>query len=226
MWEHNLNELKNGSISVPLPSTVTKWEDDVIKWPRITYSSIFSYFIESVSCDGKAMMNLKSSEAYQYLHSEKVGRVWLKEVTEDLVYLKADIEPSQSLHKMYHKAWVLTTKAGVIQTAGCSCIAGQGRSCSHAAAILWKVENAVRQGVTGTACTDVQRTWNSGAKKNVGLLKARDINFRRHRAQDTYPRTSGQGQDNSRPPPQMFRNHEDFKRTSRTSNEQSYPACL
>ena len=54
----------------------------------------------------KAMMNLKSSEAYQYLHCEKVGRVWLKEITEDLVYLKAEIEPSQSLKTTHHKAWV------------------------------------------------------------------------------------------------------------------------
>ena len=139
MWEHNLTELKNGNIIIHLPSAVTAWEDEVKKWPRITYSSIFSYFNESVSCDGKAMMNLKSSEAYQYLHSEKVGRVWLKEVTEDLVYLKADIEPSQSLNNTHLKAWVLVSTTGVIQTAGCSCIAGAGRSCSHAAAILWKV---------------------------------------------------------------------------------------
>lgn len=141
MWEHNLTELKNGNINIPLPSAVTGWEDEVKKWPRITYSSIFSYVVESVSCDGKAMMNLKSSEAYQYLHSEKVGRVWLKEITEDLVYLKAEIEPSQSLKTTHHKAWVLVSKTGVIQTAGCSCIAGPGRSCSHAVAILWKVSN-------------------------------------------------------------------------------------
>lgn len=100
MWEHNLNELK--SISLPLPSTITGWEDEVKKWPRVTYSSIFSYFVEPLSCDGKAMMNLKSSEAYQYLHCEKVGRVWIKEVAEDLVFLKAEIEPSQSLKRMHH----------------------------------------------------------------------------------------------------------------------------
>ena len=95
-----------------------------------------AYFVESMSCDSQAMMNLKSIEAYQYLHSEKVGQVWLKEITEDLVYLKAKIEPSQSLKTTHHKAWVLVSKTGVIQTAGCLCIAGLGRS---AAALLWKV---------------------------------------------------------------------------------------
>lgn len=63
----------------------------------------------------------------------------LKDVGDDLAYLKADIEPNQSLHASHHKAWVLASTTGVIQTVGCSCIAGPERSCSHAAAILLKV---------------------------------------------------------------------------------------
>ena len=67
------------------------------KWPKITYSRIFSYFLNSAALDGEAMNNLKSSEAYQYLQSNKVGRVLLKEIAGlNLIYLKADIEPSQS----------------------------------------------------------------------------------------------------------------------------------
>lgn len=150
MWEHNLNEIKRGDITVPLPSAVDGWEDDVKKWPRITYGNIFSYFVDSVACDGKAMSNLKSSEAYQYLHSDKVGRVLFKDVGNDLAYLKADIEPSQSLHVTHHKAWVLVSVTGEVQTAGCSCIAGPGRSCSHAAALLWKVSKV--RTIKGTKC--------------------------------------------------------------------------
>ena len=116
------------------------WEDDLKKWPQITYTSIFSYFINSVATDGEAMNNLKSSESYQYLHSNKVGRVLIKEVGHNLVYLKADIEPSQSLKVPHHRSWVLVSSAGEIQTAGCSCVAGPGPSCSHAGAILWKVK--------------------------------------------------------------------------------------
>ncbi len=139
MWNHTLTELIKDSISIPVPSLIEEWEDDLKKWPRITYSSIFSYFVDSVACDGKAMSNLKSSEAYQYLHSSKVGCVLFKDVGNDFVYLKADVEPSQSLNVSHHKAWVLVSTSGVIQTAGCSCIAGPGRSCSHAAAVMWKV---------------------------------------------------------------------------------------
>lgn len=97
------------------------------KWPRITYSSIFSYF-DSVACDGKAMSNLKRSEAYQYLHSNKVSHVHFKDVGNDFTYLKADVESNQSLNPSHHKAWVLVSTSGVMQTAGCSCIAGPGHS--------------------------------------------------------------------------------------------------
>ncbi len=34
--------------------------------------------------------------------------------------------------------WVMLQN-NVVETAGCSCVAGPGRSCSHAAAVLWKV---------------------------------------------------------------------------------------
>ena len=136
MWEHHLLHLKRDDIVIPLPSTLEGWEDD-LKWPQITYTSIFCYFIDSVGTDGEDMNNLKSSEAYQYLHRNKVGRVLLKEVGHDLMYLKADMEPSQSLTVPHHKAWVLVSAAGEIQSAGCSYVAGAGRSCSHEAAILW-----------------------------------------------------------------------------------------
>lgn len=124
---------------LPLPSSVTDWEDEVKKWPRITYASIFSYIIGAVDSDGEAMNNLKSAEAYQYLHSNKVGPVLIKSVGHDMVYLKADVEPSQTLTVPHHQAWVLAQMSGEVQTAGCSCIAGPGRSCSHATAIMWKV---------------------------------------------------------------------------------------
>ena len=140
MWEHQLSDLKRDNLTIPLPSHIEGWEDDMKKWPKITYSCIFSYFVNSVATDGEAMNNIKSSEAYQYLHSNKVGPVLLKEVVgHNLIYLKADVEPSQSLKVPHHRAWVLVSASGEIQTAGCSCIAGKGRSCSHAAAILWKV---------------------------------------------------------------------------------------
>jgi len=65
MWEHSLLHLKRDNLIIPLPSIIEGWEDDLKKWPQITYTSIFSYFINSVATDGEAMNNLKSSESYE-----------------------------------------------------------------------------------------------------------------------------------------------------------------
>ena len=66
-----LYEIKKEDLRLALPTAIEEREDNVKKWPHVTYCSIFNYFLESTASDGKAMQNLKSSEAYQYLHSDK-----------------------------------------------------------------------------------------------------------------------------------------------------------
>ena len=49
-----------------------------------------------------------------------------------------------------------------------------------------KVENAVRQGKTGLACTDGQNQWNAGSKRNAGQRKMKNVCFKRHKRKDLY----------------------------------------
>ncbi len=127
-WQHlTENIVKNGVFTIPHPSKVTSWADNMSIWPSITTSKIFSYFIDSMAVDGNAINNLKSSEAFQYLHSDKVGCALVHDM-DSLIYLKADVQPSQSVNNSAHNAWVLVTKTGDVETAGCTCIAGPGRS--------------------------------------------------------------------------------------------------
>lgn len=60
------------------------------------------------------------------------------------------------------------------------------------------------------ACTDVQRKWNSGVRKNVVLRKAKHINFKHHRPHHTYPGPSMSSQDDFTTSPRLFRNHAEF----------------
>ncbi|CAM4571257.1 unnamed protein product [Leuciscus chuanchicus] len=96
---------------------------------------------------------------------------------------RTNVHPSQS-SSPHHSAWVLVSSLGSVETTGCSCIAGLGRSCSHAASILWKVENAVSSGLTGIACTDEQRLWNVGTQRNLCPKRLTDITFSHHQATD------------------------------------------
>ena len=71
------------------PSLITEWMDDMRRWPPVMYGDIFNYMVLSVGVDGASMKNFKSTEAYQYLHSRKVGRVLLHKLDAKKLFLKA-----------------------------------------------------------------------------------------------------------------------------------------
>ena len=76
-----------------------------------------------VGIDGSAMKNFKSTEAYRYVHSEKVGCVvHCESEKEDYVFLKASVNPSQASTPS-HSAWVLTRTDGAMETTGCTWVA-------------------------------------------------------------------------------------------------------
>jgi hypothetical protein len=49
----------------------------------------------------------------------------------------------------------------------CTCMAGLGLSCSHVGALLWKIEYAARNNMTGVSCTDETARWNKGTTRNI-----------------------------------------------------------
>ena len=66
-------------------------------------------------------------------------------------------ETEQPLHLLCH----------LILAAHCDCMDGLGESCSHIAAVLLKIEAAVRISYTSSACNDEPRQWNSCFVKKV-----------------------------------------------------------
>ena len=52
-----------------------------------------------------------------------------------------------------------------------------GETCSHVAAILYKVEAAVRHGLTSQTCTDILYQWNQTFKESVQPAPISDIKF-------------------------------------------------
>ncbi|KAL2103352.1 hypothetical protein ACEWY4_000220 [Coilia grayii] len=199
---------KDGKL-LPHPKLITEWVDDMRRWPPVTYGDIFNYLVLSVGIDGFSMRNFKSTEAYQYLHSGKVGRVLLDK-QDNLLFLKASVSPSQASCPS-HSAWVLVTTEGVVETTGCSCIAGLGKSCSHAAAILWKVENAVSNGLTGVASTDEQRIWNTGTQQNLAPKLLVDIAFSHHKPTDAYQTPEVRPNLLPLPPTPIFHTHDELR---------------
>ena len=83
-------------------------------------------------------MVFKRTEAYNYLHSDRIGKVLLKKHSE-FIFLKAAVEFSHSVSQAKHAAWMMLEESEVMETDGCSSIAGLGKSCSHAVVILCKI---------------------------------------------------------------------------------------
>lgn len=153
------------------------WVDDMKKWPQVEKPQILCYLVKSKACDLKDANAFRSMQSFTYMQSGWVGALFVHEIDEALVLLKGEVRASQAL-ATYHNVWVCCERSGTVISGGCTCMAGQGKVCSHVGALLWKVDLAVLSGFTGEGCTDKTAGWNKGTKRNLEPAALEDINFK------------------------------------------------
>ncbi|KAG8176737.1 hypothetical protein JTE90_003368 [Oedothorax gibbosus] len=95
--------------------------------------------------------------------------------------LGADVQPSQRIRNEVLKTWVIATNEGTVQMAHCTCMAGFGETCSHVAAVLFKIELVVRTGATRQGPTEALCTWNNKFSNNVTSLPMTEIDLRKRK---------------------------------------------
>ena len=76
LWLHTADEILKDHIRVPNPSKLTGWVDEMKLWPGVSHIDIINYFVFSEGGDREEMRNYKSTEAFNYFHSNKVGRIF------------------------------------------------------------------------------------------------------------------------------------------------------
>uniref|UniRef100_A0A8C6TKY7 Uncharacterized protein n=1 Tax=Neogobius melanostomus TaxID=47308 RepID=A0A8C6TKY7_9GOBI len=82
--------------------------------------------------------------------------------------LRAKVTPSQRVTEKPHQPWVYLNKnTAAVFCAHCTCMAGLGEVCSHVAALLFKMEIAVRLGLTSRSVTDESCKWNNAFRKEL-----------------------------------------------------------
>ncbi|XP_049518797.1 uncharacterized protein LOC119440264 [Dermacentor silvarum] len=160
------------------PDDIKEWTEDMLDWLEIRGPDIVYYLVHSKACDLQEVRCYKSLQSYNYLQSGWVGKVLLHMVNEDIGLLKADVTPSQAINSKPLRVWVSAKKQGEVLSAGCTCMAGQARVCSHVGAVLWKIDCAVSRGLTGKTCTDEAAKWNKGTTRNVQPSEIEAINFK------------------------------------------------
>nr|XP_047137738.1 uncharacterized protein LOC124814271 [Hydra vulgaris] len=68
-------------------------------------------------------------------------------------------------------------KHGSVLTAHCNCMAGLGETCSHVAAVLYKLEAAARLGIISQTPTDLPCQWNQNFTKKIEPSQISNIDF-------------------------------------------------
>ncbi|KAH9371630.1 hypothetical protein HPB48_017856 [Haemaphysalis longicornis] len=159
------------------PDNIREWSDDMRDWPDMRGPDTTYYLLRTKACDLKDVACYKSLPSFNYLQSGWVGKVMVHKVRDGIVILNTEVGPPQGVNKPNHHAWVSAEMCGRVLRAGCTCMAGEARACSHVGAILWKVDCAVTLGLTGRACTDVVAEWNRGTKRNVQPCKIEGMSF-------------------------------------------------
>ena len=109
---------------MPHLSVLTEWVDDMKQWPNISFFDI-NYLVFSEGVASKELHNYKSTEAYNYLHSNKIWKVLLKKHI-GFIFLKAAVKlvPSHSVNQAKHTVWIMLKESGVVETGGCLCVLG------------------------------------------------------------------------------------------------------
>lgn len=118
---------------------------------------------------------MSTLHAVNFLLSGWVGTVLSKKINnENQVLLKCKVRRSQTITHS-HSVWVCTKPDGYVETAGCTCMTGLARVCSHIGALLFKILHASKENLTGNACTDTAQTWNKRTTKEVYPQKAKRL---------------------------------------------------
>ena len=159
----------------------TGWKDEdegVAFWPIVPTFHIIQFLM--IDSEIKDLNDYKCSKAYSYFEKGWLGPISYHSLgTSEHCLLKCDCRPSERIRDAPHKLWIcITKKDGKVLKAHCTCMAGMGSTCNHVVAALFRVEAAMRLGLSNPACTTKACEWLPN-RKDVQPMKIRDMNFNR-----------------------------------------------
>ena len=157
-------------------------EDGLVHWPLVTYPDIFNYLMLNPNDLSSSDLNdYKNSKGYSYFKRGWLGYVSYNDVdpASTFCFIKTDCRASEKLRDPPHKLWACVSKKdAVIKSAYCNCMAGMSGTCLHVAAMLYRVEAAVRLGLTNPACTAKSCEWLPN-RKELLPVKVKDLELGR-----------------------------------------------
>ncbi|XP_076314943.1 uncharacterized protein LOC143227375 [Tachypleus tridentatus] len=145
--------------------------------PNITYGDIYIYLINRTSTyTNESLKGYKSLDAYKYFVAGFVQNVQITRATSDKVIITAKVCHSQRLNEPPLKPWVASCRNVEIISSHCTCKAGLGEVCSHAAATLFYMEAVVKRHHS-TACTSMPCEWIVPSRGKGHLKQVTDMDY-------------------------------------------------
>ena len=150
-----------------------KQQDYLILSPEKTY-------------DRCSIRQYKSYEAYSLFECGHITNIELSRYldTSPFRFARCKCLPSQDTSKGTYRTIVCLNKArGNVAGAHCRCVAGLGEVCSHAAGLLFALEDFVSRGYTqlpdGPATTEILCKWNRVANAKVEPVPLQEMHIRK-----------------------------------------------
>ena len=119
-------------------------------WLMLLYPDIFHYLMYYPTKLGSTdLIDYKILKAYCYYKSCWLQPLYFHRLSgSKYCIFKGKYRQSQRINKINHKLWIIMVKSGKIRSCHCTCMAGMGQSCNHVAAAMYRIEAAVRNGLT------------------------------------------------------------------------------
>lgn len=175
-------KLKVEGITLPDPFTLkTGWmneEEGIVFWPLVTTFYVINFLM--LDSEVEDLSDYKGCKAYSYFKQGWLANVFYHQLgSSKYCLLKADCRPSERLRDVPHKLWIcFLEKEGKVVKAHCTCMAGMSSTCNHIAALLFRLEAAMRLGLINTSCTSKSCEWLPN-RKEVKPQKIKDLNLNR-----------------------------------------------
>ncbi|XP_060557441.1 uncharacterized protein LOC132717883 [Ruditapes philippinarum] len=162
------------------PSYLDRWSDDLSNIPDLSEKDIYNYFVYKLN----TKRQLKSKVMYENRH---VYNVQVNETDENQshCFVKCKAIPSMpTTNKKQcpdYNVWVMLSKmTGCINSAECSCTAGEGEGCNHVAALLYAIADITEKKRDGKlAPTSMKCTWSNPRKRKLTPKKSQDLTFKK-----------------------------------------------
>ncbi|XP_052818004.1 uncharacterized protein LOC128244025 [Mya arenaria] len=162
------------------PSCIDSWSDDVSLIPDMTEKDIYNYFVYKLN----TKCQLKSKVMYEDWHIHRV-QVNNPDENESHCFVRCKAIPSMPSTNQKqcpdYDVWVMLSKmTGCINSAECSCTAGEGEGCNHIAALLYGIADITEKKKDGKlAPTSVKCKWNNPKKRKLTPKKSQDLTFQK-----------------------------------------------